>query len=148
MNRIDKKITNYLKANTIFSLATSVDNKPYCAICFYAYEEEMNALIFSSDEKTRHIREGIHNSQVSGTIVNSKNEITRLQGIQFTGLFSEPEETMKEIAKKSYCEVFPFARLMQSPLWLINLEYIKMTDNTLVFGKKYTWEKTPANLLV
>ena len=36
---------------------------------------------------------------------------------------------------------FPYAVLMKTTLWILEIEYIKMTDNRLGFGKKLIWEK-------
>jgi len=43
---IDKRIIDFIKAHHLLTLATSKDNTPYCANCFYVYDEKKNWLIF------------------------------------------------------------------------------------------------------
>ena len=53
----------------------------------------------------------------------------------------KPVGELTEKTKKAYMKRFPFARLMKTNLWILELNYIKMTDNLLGFGKKLIWEK-------
>ena len=46
-----------------------------------------------------------------------------------------------EKAKKVYLKRFPFAALMDTTLWLVIIDYLKMTDNSFGFGKKMVWER-------
>lgn len=134
----DAKIVAYFERNKIFTLATSSENIPYCAICFYVYNEERNSLVFISSETTRHIREAALQPVVSGTVFSTEQSIASLKGIQFTGLLIKPEPAY---AKKLYVNKFPFAMAGNHEFWEICLSYCKMTDNTLGFGKKIIWEK-------
>jgi len=43
--------------------------------------------------------------------------------------------------KSVYIKKFPIAMLMDTHLWVVDLTYIKMTDNRLGFGKKLIWKK-------
>ncbi|MDG1475538.1 MAG: hypothetical protein P8Q14_00190 [Vicingaceae bacterium] len=43
---MEKKIVNYLTDNKVLTIATSVNNKPYCANCFYVFDEADKTLIF------------------------------------------------------------------------------------------------------
>ena len=38
-----------------------------------------------------------------------------------------------------YLDRFPFAKDLPINLWILKLTYIKMTDNSLGFGKKLIW---------
>jgi uncharacterized protein YhbP (UPF0306 family) len=116
-----------------------VDNTPWCASCFYVYSEEEDALIFTSDDNTRHGKEFEINSNVAGAVVLETSVIGKIQGIQFSGVVSRPDdETLKKV-KKTYLKRFPVAALMNTSLWIVRLNHIKMTDNRLGFGKKLIW---------
>lgn len=138
---MEDKISNYLKQNKVLTLATSVNDKPYCAACFYAYDEKEQMLIFSSDNHTKHITDAIANTNVAGTINTEVTTIVKIQGVQFTGDFINPSEEEAKELYSTYYEKFPFARAKPAPIWAIKLNWIKMTDNTLGFGKKLEWER-------
>ncbi|MCO6500275.1 MAG: pyridoxamine 5'-phosphate oxidase family protein [Vicingus serpentipes] len=138
---MDKKIVNYIAKNKVFTLATSVDDIPYCANCFYVFDEANQILIFLSDETTRHIVEALANKNVAGTINTKVTTVTKIQGIQFTGAFIVPTEEEQKAFYNLYYTKFPFAKAKLAPIWGIALSSIKMTDNTLGFGKKLLWER-------
>jgi uncharacterized protein YhbP (UPF0306 family) len=138
---MDKKISNYISVNKVLTIATSVNNVPYCANCFYVYDEENKLLIFLSDESTRHITEAMENKNVAGTINTEVTTVAKIKGLQFTGKFIDPNEDEKKLFYESYYEKFPFARAKPSSVWGIKLDSIKMTDNTLGFGKKLKWSR-------
>ncbi|MNF14966.1 hypothetical protein D3C80_2173750 [compost metagenome] len=45
------------------------------------------------------------------------------------------------LARARYCKRFPIAKVMKAPVWQLNLQEVKMTDNTLGFGKKLHWAR-------
>ena len=52
---VDERIIKFIKRHHTLNLATvSAEGLPYCAACFYAYDDKLNRLIFTSDEATRH----------------------------------------------------------------------------------------------
>ncbi len=136
---LDSKITHFFIDHHVLTLATSVDNQPYCANCFYAYDIKSNALIFTSDEETKHVQDALSNSSVAGSVVLETSVVGKIQGIQFNGQIHKNESKQIE---KIYMKRFPFAKLMTTTLWVIDLDFIKMTDNRLGFGKKLIWNKT------
>lgn len=138
---IDKRIVKFFRKHHVLTIATSAENKPWCASCFYVYLEEENSLVFTSDIKTRHGQEFISNPLVSGTVALETNIIGRIRGIQFSGIVSEPEGKLLERVKSSYLKRFPIAMLMETKLWIVELTFIKYTDNRLGFGKKLIWKK-------
>jgi uncharacterized protein YhbP (UPF0306 family) len=138
--KMDQRIRNFLHSSTNLTLATCINNLPNCASCFYAYNEELNMLVIKSSSETIHIQQALINPQVAGTILPDKLELTRIKGIQFSARLILPEGFMAEQSKKSYYKKFPFALAMSGELWTLQLTRIKMTDNTLGFGKKLIWE--------
>jgi uncharacterized protein YhbP (UPF0306 family) len=140
---IDRRIIKFIRKHHVLTVATSVENEPWCANCFYVYLEEQNAIVFTTDPKTRHGQEFLKNLKVAGTIVLETRIIGKIRGIQFQGIVSEPLGEMAIKSKNAYLKRFPVAMLMDTHLWVVTLTHIKYTDNRLGFGKKLIWEKPP-----
>jgi len=138
---IDERIVKFFRKHHVLTIATSVNNEPWCANCFYVYLEDENALVFTTDPETRHGKEFLKNRLIAGSVVLETPVIGRIRGIQFQGIVSEPEGEMAEKSKRSYIKRFPVAMLMDTHLWFVELTHIKMTDNRLGFGKKLVWNK-------
>ncbi len=138
---IDEKIIRFFKKHHVLTVATSVNDEPWCANCFYVYLEKKNSLIFTTDPETRHGKEFLKNKIVAGSVVLETLIIGKIRGIQFQGIVSEPEGEFSEMAKGAYLKKFPVAMLMETHLWIVELTHIKMTDNRLGFGKKLVWYK-------
>ena len=136
---VDSRIIKFFRKHHVLSIATTVDNEPWCANCFYVYLEEENALVFTTDIDTRHGKEFIKNPNVAGSVVLETMVIGKIRGIQFRGIVSEPEVELLSKAKWAYLKKFPPAALMDTHLWIVRLTLIKMTDNRLGFGKKMIW---------
>lgn len=141
MNVPDKRIVDFILRHQVFTLATSFEEEPYCANLFYVYLKEENSLVFTSENKTKHIQQASHNVFVAGGIVAESNNIGQLQGVQFQGIVSQPQEELYRLAKKAFLNRFPVAGLMKTNLWVIDLTFLKLTDNRMGFGKKLVWEK-------
>ena len=141
MNIPDKKIIGFIKNHHVLTLATSVDNIPYCANCFYVYLEEENMFVFTSDNETKHVQDALKNNKVGGSVVLETSIVGKIQGIQFNGTMYLPENELKKKANKLYMKKYPFAKLMKTQLWILDLNFIKLTDNRLGFGKKLIWRK-------
>jgi uncharacterized protein len=138
---IDERIVRFFKKHHVLTIATSVNDKPWCANCFYVYLENENTLVFTTDPATRHGEEFLKNKFVAGSVVLETPVIGKIRGIQFQGIVTEPRGEFSEIAERSYLKRFPVAMLMDTHLWIVELTHIKMTDNRLGFGKKLVWKK-------
>jgi len=136
---IDSKVIEFFRKHHVLTIATTVENEPWCANCFYVYLEEENSLLFTTDLDTRHGKEFIKNPVVAGSVVLETMVVGKIQGIQFQGIVSEPEGELLSKAKWAYLKKFPPAVLMDTHLWVVKLTIIKMTDNRLGFGKKLIW---------
>lgn len=141
---IDSRIVRFFRKHHVLTIATSWGGVPWCANCFYAYIEEENSLVFTTDAETRHGKEFTLNPEVAGTVVLETLVIGKIRGIQFRGIVSEPSGIMAGKARKAYLLRFPVAALMETRLWIVKLTFIKMTDNRFGFGKKLIW-KSPEN---
>ncbi len=140
-NLIDKRILSLIREHYIFTLAVTRGAQPWCATCFYIYDEEHNLFVFTSEDDTRHIRDAVEtgNFLTAGAIALETKMIGKLRGIQFSGIMFKLEGTGLKSAKKAYLEKFPIARFSTLYLWGIKPNMIKMTDNRLGFGKKLIW---------
>ena len=138
---IEGRIKKFFRRHHVLTIATAVENEPWCANCFYVYLEDENAFVFTTERETRHGQEFIKNPKVAGSVVLETRIIGMIRGIQFQGIVSEPEGELLTRSKKAYLKKFPVAMLMETHLWVVDLTLIKMTDNRLVFGKKLVWSK-------
>ena len=136
---IETRIIKFFRKHHVLTVATSSEQEPWCANCFYVYLEEENAIVFTTDADTRHGKEFLKNPLVAGSVVLETMRLGKIQGIQFQGVVSEPEGEMLSKAKWAYLKKFPPAVLMDTHLWMVKLTLIKMTDNRLGFGKKILW---------
>ena len=101
MNLPEKRIVDFIKEHHVLTLATCIDNRPWCANCFYTYLEKVNCFIFTSDDKTRHVGEVAKNKNVAGSVVLETSVVGKIQGIQFEGVMEEPTDDLKKTVKIS-----------------------------------------------
>ena len=142
MEKPDKIIIEFLKKHHVLTLATSVDNQPWCCNCFYAFLKEEMVLVFTSDEKTKHIQNSLQNCKVAGSVVLETSVVGKIQGIQLTGTLNESQGELATKVQLTYLKRFPFAVLSNTKLWVFSIETAKMTDNRLGFGKKILWHRS------
>ena len=140
---IDHRITNFIKKHHVLTIATAVNNEPWCANIFYAFIEDENAVVFTTAADTRHGSEFRANSVVAGSIVLETKIIGKIRGIQFQGTVSEPDEERLNKARSTYLKKFPVAALMETRFWVVDFTLLKLTDNRLGFGKKLLWSSSP-----
>jgi uncharacterized protein YhbP (UPF0306 family) len=132
---VDKRIVDFIKRHHVLTLATSVEGEPYCAACFYAYDKERNRLVFTSDDTTRHAQQMLENKKVAVGITLETRIVGKVQGVQICGIASRGNDE----DKKLYIKRFPYAALAPLNIWAVEPIFIKLTDNTLGFGKKLIW---------
>lgn len=133
---VDKRIVDFIKRHHVLNLATVSDSgEPYCAACFYAYDKERNRLIFTSDDSTRHAQEMLQNKRVACAITLETRIVGKVQGAQICGTAERGDEKDKMV----YIKRFPYAAVAPLNIWAVEPTFIKLTDNTLGFGKKLIW---------
>lgn len=139
----DRGIVKFLHRHHVLTLATTSENTPWCASCFYVYDEKENIFIFTSDIETRHIAEGMKQPKVAGTVALETKIIGKIRGVQFSGQLKKVNHEVLHIYKLRYLKRFPYVApfLGDTEFWIIDPEYFKMTDNRLGFGTKLIWEK-------
>jgi len=141
MNQPEKRITEFLKKHHVLTLATCIENNPWCANCFYVWLEEEACFVFTTDETTKHGSDAVQNPEVAGSVVLETSVVGKIQGIQFRGTMEIPSGELANKSKFAYLKRFPVAIAMKTSLWVVKVNYMKMTDNRLGFGKKLIWEK-------
>jgi len=141
MQTIDKRIKEFINNHHVLTLATSKKNIPYCANCFYVYYEDKNMLVFTTDHNTKHAQDALQQPMVAGSIVLETNLVGKIQGVQLQGKMYEPKDELLKEVKSRYLKRFPIAMLMKTHLWVVELSFLKFTDNRLGFGKKLIWGK-------
>jgi uncharacterized protein YhbP (UPF0306 family) len=142
MNPVDPKIIEFINEHHVLSLATTAQNQPYIANCFYVFEASINTFYFTSDPKTRHSSEAIANAQAAASIVLETKTVGKIQGLQITGTVNMLHESQSMHAKFLYLKAFPYAILHLETMWSLKVEFYKLTDNRLGFGKKILWSQS------
>ncbi len=134
----DERIVRFLRKHHVLTLATADQRgMPYCSNAFYCYDAARNMFVFTSDLTTRHGREMELNPRIAASVVLETRIVGRVQGLQLCG----EAERADDQARKAYIKRFPYAALAELTLWTIRPDYMKLTDNTLGFGKKLIWNK-------
>lgn len=140
--QMQKEITNFIKENRIATICCIDDNnKPYCFHCFYAFDEKNHLLIFKSSSGSSHSQFLAENRNISGSILPEKPEFLAMKGIQLTGTILYKDLQGQINPAVYYHKKFPLALAKSGNVWCVELERVKMTDNTTIFGKKLNWTK-------
>lgn len=135
---MDERFIKFIKKHHVLTLATvNSEGMPYVANCFYTYDAKRNLLIFTSDLTTRHGAEMEANGNVAISIVLETRVVGRVQGLQIVGRAERGDDE----ARKSYIKRFPYAAMAPNlEMWMVAPTMMKLTDNTLGFGKKLIWQ--------
>ena len=131
------KIAIFLDEHHVMSLATTYLNELSVCSLFYVYAKDKNSFVVASSDETTHIEHIKKNSDVAGNILLETKTVGKIQGVQFRATFRNLED--REL-KKLYFKAFPYALALSPKLWQIKVNYFKMTDNKLGFGKKIIWQ--------
>lgn len=135
------KIADFIANHHVLSLATTSNEELSVCSLFYAYIKEKKSFIVASSDDTTHIQHIKKNNTIAGNILLETKTIGKIQGLQFRGTFLEISD--RELSQH-YFQQFPYAKVMNPKLWKIEVNYMKMTDNTLGFGKKIIWQDSLA----
>ncbi|MCO4293977.1 hypothetical protein NF867_14015 [Solitalea sp. MAHUQ-68] len=140
LNSPDKKITTFLLNQTVLTLAVSDFSDLHCCMCYYVYHPEENILVFKSKESTKHMQMAIEQVKVAGAVRQDVLDKTHIQGVQFNGeVLIEPEESLHKLAKQAYYAKYPFAKIMTGTIWIIKLNYLKLTENRIGIMSHKEW---------
>jgi len=139
---LNNDISSFIADNKIASICCiDSSNNPWCFHCFYVFDVKNQLLFFKSSTRSRHAALLSRNPVVSGSILPEKLEVLALKGIQFTGSVLNtaiPDQIDPELF---YHKRLPLGLIKPGNVYCIQLETIKMTDNSKVFGKKSEWDR-------
>jgi uncharacterized protein YhbP (UPF0306 family) len=139
---MNKIITAFIEKQKCASVCCLDEhNNPYCFNIFYVFDNAERRLYFKSAYNSNHARYLLQNKIVAGTILPDKLNLFAVRGVQFTGFVIENPDLSHHHAAEEYHKRFPFALAMPGDVWTIQLETIKMTDNTIGIGKKISWQR-------
>ena len=99
--------------------------------------KESAAFIFTSGMDTHHSQMMAQNNCVAASIVLETRTVGKIQGLQITGHI----KTAKDSDKTLYIKRFPYTAIADLTLWRLEADFMKLTDNTLGFGKKLIWQR-------
>lgn len=134
---VDEAILRFVGRHHVLVLATTGPEGVWCADCFYAYDRQRNAFVFTSDPATRHGSDLAQRPDVAASIVLETRIVGRVQGLQLTGRAVPGDDR----ARRIYLKRFPYAAVADLHLWQLLPDRMKLTDNTLGFGKKLLWKR-------
>lgn len=135
---MEKKIEQFIAKHHVLTLATTTnDGMPYCCNCFFAYNKAEQAFIFTSDVSTKHAQMILENPHTAASIVLETRVVGRVQGLQITGVTTRATDGDKAL----YIKRFPYTAVADLTLWRLQADFMKLTDNTLGFGKKLIWQR-------
>ncbi len=138
MEKLPSKIVKFIGRHHVLTLATVGENgTPYCSNAFYSFDEDRCVLIFTSSLDTLHAKHMLGNPAVAASIVLETKIVGKIQGLQITGKVYRGEEQDREC----YISSYPFAAATPLTIWKLEIDFIKLTDNTLGFGKKLIWNR-------
>ncbi|QSX33261.1 pyridoxamine 5'-phosphate oxidase family protein [Shewanella avicenniae] len=136
-----RPISQYLQQHHVLTLATVDTDGVWCASCFYYFDSASASCYLMTADDSRHTQAMLERPQIAGTIADQTRNVAKIQGIQFSAIAKRVSAADVEAITHQYCEHFPIARLKSAPLWQLELQTIKMTDNLLGFGKKHHWQR-------
>ena len=134
----EKRIVSFIARHHVLTLATATsEGMPYCAACFYAYDKARNVIVFTSDDNTTHAQQMAANSRVACAINLETRVVGKVHGLQICGTVRRGAEEDKMV----YIKRFPYAAVAPLNIWVVEPDFMKLTDNTLGFGKKLIWNR-------
>lgn len=136
-NSIPAAICRYLKKQHVLTLCAG--SPPWCASCFYLFNEARQAFWLMSEAETRHGILMLAQPQIAGTISAQTRSVMLIKGVQYQGVIHQLSGEREAHARSAYVRRFPVAVKAKAPLWEIVVNELKMTDNTLGFGSKLHW---------
>lgn len=131
-----QKINTFLQKHHVLTLATTDKEELSACNLFYAFDAQKISFVVASSDETTHIKHVLQNPKVAGTVVLETKIVGKIEGVQFRGELLPLDD---DELKKLYFKSFPYALAMNPKLWQIKIDYFKLTDNTLGFGKKIIW---------
>ena len=139
---MNKIIIQFLQEQTTASICCIDENgNPYCFSCFYAFNSTAGLLYFKSSANSYHAGLMKKNPFTAGTVLPDKLNKIQIKGIQFGALVLDTQQPLVKRSLGIYLSKHPLALAIPGDIWALQINYIKMTESTLGFGKKITWKR-------
>ncbi|WP_318356191.1 YhbP family protein [Enterobacter sp.] len=132
-------INRWLAKQHVLTWCVANQGELWCANAFYLFDSKKVAFYILSEDHTRHAQMTGPQAKVAGTVNGQPKTVALIRGVQFKGVIRRLNEEESEVLREQYNRRFPVARVLAAPVWEIELDEIKFTDNTLGFGKKLHW---------
>ncbi|HHP0355726.1 TPA: pyridoxamine 5'-phosphate oxidase family protein [Campylobacter lari subsp. concheus] len=130
---MDERIKNFILSQKLLNLSMlDEDGGVYCASCYYAFDSQNLALIFASEERTKHVQLAHKAPKVAVNIALDTDIINLIKGVQIKALFQKATKEQEKI----YYGKFPFAKLAKACVFALNIQWAKYTDNKILLSKK------------
>ncbi|MCX7697213.1 MAG: pyridoxamine 5'-phosphate oxidase family protein [Bacteroidales bacterium] len=139
---LPSSVERFIKKHHVLTLSTSLNEEPWVAHCYYAFEPKNISLIIASDLNTIHGQHMLKNPSVSVGIALETRIIKKIQGVQIKAYAHLLKNEELTYAKLIYFKRFPEALLYPpSTFWRLDIMSVKMTDNRFGLGNKLIWER-------
>lgn len=148
MENIQQHIAHFIEKQTVASVCcTGPEGDLHCFSCYFAYNEKQQLLHFKTSEDSLHMQYLLKNPALAGTILPDKLNKMIVQGIQFSGHLLSLSHSNAKGAGKLYYHRHPMALAIKGTLYTIQIDLLKMTDNTLGMGTRLVWDRRHSPLL-
>ena len=85
---VRKLISEYFESAQLLQIITSINDQPWAATVFFAYDDDLNLYWISRTDR-RHSQEINQNHNVAGVIVKYHTYSEKVRGIQLVGTAEE-----------------------------------------------------------
>jgi uncharacterized protein YhbP (UPF0306 family) len=139
---MNEAIIHFIKQQTCATICcVDEQGKPYCFSCYYAFNREEGLLYFKSSADSHHSALMKINPFLAGTILPDKLNTLLVKGVQFEAIVLNEHDPLSLRAPGYYHKKYPIALAIPGEIRTIQINCIKMTDSTMGFGKKITWNR-------
>ena len=146
---MEKRIVQFIQKQTCATICcVDEQGKPWCFSCYYAFNPEEGLLYFKSSPGSHHATVIKRNPLIAGTILPDTLSKLQVKGVQFEGIVPEDSHLLLKEASGFYHNKYPIALAMPGEIFVIRIDRIKMTDSTLGFGKKISWNRLTEQLIL
>lgn len=139
---MNSSIIQFLQKQSCASICCIDDaGKPYCFSCFYVFNSEDGVLHFKSSANSHHAGLMKKNPFIAGTVMPDKLNKLIVMGVQFEAEVLEPEHPLVKKDPGYYYKKNPLGLAIPGEIWTVQINNIKMTDSTKLFGEKIRWNR-------
>ena len=143
---LKSSIGRYLARHTTLSLATCHDGRPWSTDLFYTSDDSCQ-LYFVSSTTTLHCQHIAANPRVSVSISRQCSDWKEIKGLQLDGVAGVVPKADRDRVTEMYLTRFPSLKKLhkaseilsifrKSSFYRISPEWIRLIDNSKVFGHK------------